>query len=316
MFKKLKGPDLLKGSEVVKTNMKVDFYIFSAAAEKPISDDVVIEYKRAQVEGSQFTAVRNFGQAAGAGNPGAGGAKSMEIKEKFETLQSFYHTSEKGEWKPNNCVIKLLANQANGAKPKVLAEKKFDISSVIGQKSEPFDLAVGKGFSLKIRFNVAPACPKANAALFKKEVELGNKELFGTDDSSKAEALLAEEGGQETATAADLNEANLKFVKMKVAAEYAEQQNSALKAKIQSLEEEIAQYKSSVAAGDPKTASQDNAAQETKELIEKSIQTLNEPLADSSPQADFKAMAEQFAQTEAIMKEVLEMVEQQCQTEE
>ena len=94
---------------------------------------------------------------------------------------------------------------------------------MIGSKSEPFNLDMGKGLSLKIRFNVAPACPKANVALFKKEVEQGNKELFSVDDSSKIQALLAEEGGQETATAAEVNEANLKFVKMKVAAEYAEQ---------------------------------------------------------------------------------------------
>ena len=63
--------------------------------------------------------------------------------------------------------------------------------------------------------------------------------------------------------------------------------------------------------GDPKTTSQDDAAKEIKEvsMIEQAIQTLNEPLADSSAQTDFKALAEQFAQTEAVMKEVFEMVE-------
>ena len=46
------------------------------------------------------------------------------------------------------------------------------------------------------------------------------------------------------------------------------------------------------------------------------MQTINRPLTDSQAQTNFVAVAAQFAQTEAKMKEVFETIENQCQTEE
>jgi len=41
--------------------MKVDFYIFSATSDKQsIANDVVVEYKRANIETSDFTGVYSF----------------------------------------------------------------------------------------------------------------------------------------------------------------------------------------------------------------------------------------------------------------
>ena len=101
--------------------------------------------------------------------------------------------------------MRILANQENGS-VKTLAEKKHDIAALIGTKSEPFTFDMGKGFSIKIRFNIAPACPKQNVALYKKEVELGNKELFSVDDPSKIAGLLADDGKEESKTAAEIKE--------------------------------------------------------------------------------------------------------------
>ena len=119
------------------------------------------------------------------------------MKESIERLQAFYHSKNKGEWKANQCLFRLVSYSSNGA-AKPLTEKKVDLATLVGGRNEQFQLDLGKGFALGIRINIVPACPKRHAELFKQEASLGNVEVQeGGDDAEDSQANAAEEMKQQ-----------------------------------------------------------------------------------------------------------------------
>ena len=96
----------------------------------------------------------------------------IKLSEKFEKISSFYQTKKSNEWQPKNCIFRIITSEYLEKKStKILAEKKFDMSTCIDTDNNSFELDMGKGFSIEMRFKIRPACKNKDETLFKSEIE-------------------------------------------------------------------------------------------------------------------------------------------------
>lgn len=101
-------------------------------------------------------------------------------------ITNFYYTQK--SWTKEECFFRLMSYSKKG-QPKLICERKIDMSSFIGHYNAVCDIDLGKGIILKTSWNIIPACPKLHEALISKE----KKQMAKKEESVKKEEIVKKE---------------------------------------------------------------------------------------------------------------------------
>ena len=84
------------------------------------------------------------------------------MTDEFEMITNFYYNQK--DWTKQECFFRLMSYSKKG-QPKLVSERKVDMSSFIGHYNAECEIDLGKGIVLKTSWNIVPACPKLHVAI-------------------------------------------------------------------------------------------------------------------------------------------------------
>ena len=168
-------------NQLNEIKLKVDVEILNVNSQKmAVTDNIKVQWKPE----TRISTTKKHTFLSEKHDKFAQPSKQISINEKFERLSTFSYTNKgKFEWLPLMSDFKLVAcreqmipdsrvskgNRQNNSEPKVIVEKKFDLSVCIGSIQDQQVIDLGKGFSLDVKVTILPACPDKHAELFKME---------------------------------------------------------------------------------------------------------------------------------------------------